>query len=576
MEPIRIAGPSPLAPAWRVGLALVLLAGLLLQLPTLTVGFFADDYVHQLVLAEDAPPTPVPRWNLYDFGTAEDWAEFGSARGSLPWWTASDWKIRFFRPLTSLALMLDHALWGARPLGYHATNLLLWLALLVLVERLYRALGLAPRTATLALSVFALSDASSIAVGWIANRNSLFEALAATGALLAVLRGRSGLALALGLGAALSKESGAFALLVVALVSALRGRARPALAGVLLFGAHLAFLALCGYGTRSLFYATPWSDPGRFLANLSTLSGAGVLALLGPLPLDLVTLYPAAQPGLSVLGVLVGWPLAAWILRRVPRGERLIPGLWTLLFLVPQGGVAPADRLLFVPAIGAAALLARAWQAERARWPALSRGRRAGVLVLALSVTLGSGLYLLVQNADGLPGMARHVRAKALATDVGPRALGQREVLVLQTESQMQAFTLSATWLVEGDDPTVRFWVLQSGTRALRWTRTGERSFELETLGRPFLDGPFERVYLSDDAVPEPGTRWRTELFEVEAVGADAGGLHRIRVTLSRSLDDPALRFVRPLEGVLTALAPPAIGGALELAEAVATRAFVP
>lgn len=576
MAPIQAAAPASDAPAWRFGLALVLLAGLLVQLPTLAVGFFADDYVHQLVLAEDAPPSPVPRWNLYDFGSAEAWAEFGSERASLPWWTASNWKIRFFRPLTSLSLALDHALWGARPIAYHATNLALWLALLALVWRLFRRLGLAPRTAVLALFVFALSDASAVPVGWIANRNSLFEALFATGALLAVLRGRAGLALALALAAAFSKESGAFALLLVALVSVRHGRARPALAGVLLFGAHLAFLALAGYGTHSLFYATPWSDAGRFLANLATMASAGVLALLGPLPLDLVTLFPAVQLGLTALGVLVGWPLAAWIVRRVPPGERLVPCLWTLLFLVPQAGVAPSDRLLFVPAIGAAALLARAWQAERARWPELSRLRRAGASALALSATLGSGLYLLVQNADTLPGMARHVRTKALATDVGPPALGAREVLVLQTENQMQAFTLSATWLVEGGDPNVRFWILQSGPRAVRWTRTGERSFELETLGRPFLDGPFERVYLSDAAVPEPGTRWKTELFEVEALTSDEHGLRRVRVTLARSLDDAGLRFVRPIEGVLTAIAPPALGATLELAEAVPTRPFVP
>jgi hypothetical protein len=36
------------------------------------------------------------------------------------------------------------------------------------------------------------------------------------------------------------------------------------------------------------------------------------------------------------------------------------------------------------------------------------------------------------------------------------------------------------------------------------------------------------------------------------------------------------LSFVRPVEGVLTRLAPPALGETIELSEAVSTRAFVP
>jgi hypothetical protein len=251
-----------------------------------------------------------------------------------------------------------------------------------------------------------------------------------------------------------------------------RRQARPALAGVLLFGAYLASLALAGFGTRSLFYATPWSDPARYLWNLLTMVSGGVLALLGPVPLDLVTLFPSVQLVLCVAGIALGWPLAAWILRRVPRGQRLLPALWTLLFVAPQGGVLPADRLLFVPAVGAAALLALAWSAERARWAELSRVAAPRSGRSRSSVTLGSGLYLLAQNSDVLPGMATHVRAKALASDVGPPALGLRDVVVLQTESAMQAFTLAVTWRAETRDADVRFWVLQSGPRAVRWTRT--------------------------------------------------------------------------------------------------------
>jgi hypothetical protein len=564
--------PRPRARPW----VLVLLLGLLVQLPTLGVGFFADDYAHQLVLEDERGLTPIPRWNLYDFGSAADWST-GERAGSLPWWTSEDWSIRFFRPLTSAVLRLDHALWGHGAAGYHATSVLLWLALLVLVHELFLALVPAPRTATLALLVFVLSDASSVPVGWIANRNALVEALFATGALLAALSGKGALALVLGLGAALGKESGSFAWLVAAMALHARGSRRAAAAGALLFVAHLACLALGGFGTRSLLYATPWTDPARFLSNVLTLASAGVLSLLGPLPLDLLGLLPALRAPLVVAGIVLGWPLAVWIARRAPSGPaRRLLLAWIALTLLPQGSVVAADRLLFVPSIGAAGLFALAWTAERERWGTLPRLRRALAWALALSVTLGSGFSLVLQNVGSLPGLARHLRAKALATDVGPRALGRRDVIVLQTESQLQAFTLGATWRVETGDEDVRFWPLQSGGRALRWTRTGDATFELETRGAPFLTGPFETVYVSGADPPAVGRRWRTPLFEVEALDAGEDGLRCVRVTLARSLDDPALRFVRPVEGVLTTLAAPAPGATLELPEAVPSRPFVP
>jgi hypothetical protein len=563
------AASSASAKSCSWGLALVLSLGLLVQLPTLRVGFFADDYGHQLILRAHGS-TPIPRWNLYDFGRAPQWAEF--ARGGyalLPWWTGSDWKIRFFRPLTSLTLRLDYALWNRESLGYHVTNLVLWMLLLVLVHRLYEALGLPPRVAILGLLVFALSHTSSFPVGWIAHRNSVLEALFAIGAVLAALRGGVGTALTLGLAAALSKESGGFALLLVAAIFHARGQSRSTCVALLAFGAHLTFLVSGGYGARSLYYVTPWIAPVRFLENLVLLASGGVLSLLSPAPLEVFLAIPRSV--LLALSIIVGCPLAVAIWRRVPRGEaRALLGAWTVLSLLPQGGAPPGDRLLFVPAIGAAGLLAMAWRAERARWGDLSLVRRTGAWVLALSVTVGSGLYLLTLNGTVLPGMAYHVREKVRATDVGPRIGSRRDVLVLQTESQLQGLTLSWTWHAEVDDESVHFALMQSGRRGLRWTRTDDRTFELEALRSCFLDTPLEGVFLTSTGL-KVGTRWRTPDFEVEALTVDKGCFRRFRVTLDRSLDDPSLRFVRPVEGVLSRLEPPAVGTTLELPAAAAT-----
>jgi hypothetical protein len=182
---------------------------------------------------------------------------------------------------------------------------------------------------------------------------------------------------------------------------------------------------------------------------------------------------------------------------------------------------------------------------------------------------------LAVQNS-ALADMARHVRTKILATEVGARELGQRDVLVLQAENEMQAFALGPTWHAEHDDPLVRFWLLQGGPRALRWTRVDERAFELETLDEAFLTGPFEAVYRSTELPPALGSRCQTPLFTVHPLEIGRGGLRRFRVTLERSLDDPAVLFVRPVEGVLTRIEPPAPGATIVLERARSTRPFTP
>lgn len=159
-----------------IGLAIAL--ALALQLPSLSAGFYADDYVHQLVLGDGIAIPSLKPWSLFDFGEAREWPTEDNPPWTLNWWTSPDFKGRFFRPLTSLTLWLDHTLYGNHPLGYHVTSLLWYLGVLLLV------------------------------------------ATAAAAAAAAV---------------------------ILALVVA-------------------------GFGTRSMFYATPWHDPGRYLWHLAMLA----------------------------------------------------------------------------------------------------------------------------------------------------------------------------------------------------------------------------------------------------------------------------------------------------------------
>ena len=561
---------------------LAVLIGVALLAPSAWMGFYVDDYVHQLALLDANGSVPMQPWSLYDFGSKADWAALNNRVGSFPWWTDDAWRIRFLRPLSSLVLWSEYRIFGGWAAGYHLFGLALFAFLVLQVHGLFRALGLAPETARAGTLLFAICDSAVLPAGWPANLNTLLVALLSVIALRAVVgsaaprAGRIALALSAAGAAALAKESGAVAFVLVAgtllfhrhVTADSTERARLALgaglAGLLLI-VHTAWFVAGGYGTQSLFYATPWQEPLRFGGNLAMLFAGAPLSLSGPFPLDVGTIVPAAALPAALFGAALGIPLSVWIARTVSgaRGAGTLM-IWTVLFIIPQAGGPPADRLMFVPAVGAAGLLALFFEA-RSRAASDSGGwaRIASGAVLAAS-TLGSAGFLFIQ-ASGLTVGSNYLRETALATEVGSPDVGHRDLYVLQAESQIQAFSLHSTWSYETNDDDLTFWNLQLGRRALRWTRAGPNSFELESLGEPFLTGLFERVYLVGPPRFEVGHRWQSDQFVVEALAVDLCGPTRLRFELAHDLEATNVSFLRPIEGTLHPIAPPAIGESIEL-----------
>lgn len=557
-----------------------------LHLPSVGMGFYADDYTHQLVLRGDAGMPRPTAWSLYDFGATQDWTLPGGEVDALPWWTSPDWKIRFFRPLTSATLVLDHALFGEWAPGYHLTNLAWYALLLLLAHALYRALGLGRGTALAGLAFFAATSGATLPAGWPSNRNSVLSAALTLAAVLVLARGGGGArlrlpaALLLALGSCLAKESGVVGLPLLALWLLLDGRRRgepaawraPAVCLALAL-AFVGFLAIAGYGTRSLFYATPWSDPLRYAGNLLVLCTAGLLRLVFPLSLDLLAIAPALVLPACVAGaaaaVLLGWRLAR---RLRDRPEALFLLAWLALSLAVEGGSPPSDRLLLSASIGSAGLLA--WFASialarrppaRARGDGFDRG-----LARALVVTAGvlSAGFSLLQSA-AVAGMARDSRDAVLGLEAVVRGGTPRELILLQAANAFVPFSAAGTWAAERHDPETRIRVLQMGRRALAWTREDDRTFLLRSLDEPFLTHLMEGVFLSSAASPVAGTTWRTPAFVAEAVEVDGAGLRAVRFRLHRSLDDPGVRFLVERDGQLAALPPPAPGETVTLPRAV-------
>jgi len=351
--------------------------------------------------------------------------------GTLPWTAAFQrdyWHHRgdagHFRPTASLSLRLDRALWGEDPAGYHATGVLLHLAVVLLAALSAALLLPAGRLPWLGLGFFALHPALADSVAWISGRTSLLAALgglAGAWALLGALRGGGQLSSARLLGAALASAGGlllgllgkedALVFAPVYLLLALRRGRRASLACLL--GVCAGLLA---YGwLRAGAMGSPFpAAPGAPLAGeplVDQLRVAGRALLEG---FRLIA-WPAGHPpsyrsapwldpgGASALLQIAGWVLLGVLVTACAlallRGRRSLAA-WAgllaaasvvpVLQLVPSGEVF-APRFLYLPLLLAAPLT------DAALRRALGAPRRpAAALLACLAVVLAwqrAGVY---------------------------------------------------------------------------------------------------------------------------------------------------------------------------------------
>lgn len=560
-----------------------ILLGVALHLPALGWDLYADDYGQQAVLDGRVEHPTMKPWNLYDFGYKPQPGEVSHEKGAFPWWTDDDWKGRFFRPLTSVLLWAEHALFGRVTIGYQLMALGWFALLLWLVHRLFRAYGLSERAALIASFLFATHASSFVVVGWRANRNSLYALICTVMALLLLKQRGLAPALALGAVACLCKESGiaVFALIAAVMLVASRcgfsdwppGRRRRAfLASVVCAGGYLGFLRGADYGTRTLFYATPWDQPLAWLGRLGEHLSVDFLALLFPQMADNVFLFPHLLLPCLAASAAVILPLA-WLIVRVLRGR---PGvvffaLWTGVLLLPQVGAPLSGRLLMGAAIGSSALLALL--AEVAFFERRGALRLVGYGVILAAV---GGAVVLVGGGTFFGEVVRFSRDVYGKAAVGPPGPERREVFVLNYPTVFTGLSGLALWEDARDErDRTRVWPLQLGRAGLRVTRLAERTLELESRDTPLLTHPVERVFLSQP-LAGAGRVWRTALFEVRGVAAEGHGLRRVRIELPERADHPSYSFLAWRDGALRPVTLPAVGATIELPRAEPPSIFYP
>jgi len=499
--------------------------------------------------------------------------------GVFGWWTAPDFRMSFWRPLSSLTHVVDHVLWPRSSLMEHAHSMLWFAALLGVLAALYRRLH-APWIAHLALLLYAIDDARGWVLGWTANRNALVAATLAFAALLAFDRARRDgwrpgnwlapvlFALALlGGESALAVTAYFFAYAVFVDEGSLSRRLGRLVPYAALSAAWLVAYKALGYGTTGGgMYLNPLDQPGPYLR-----------ALVERLPVLL-----AAQVGLSVSDAwqlltpryqLVAYMLAlmllivfAMVLAPLWRRQPLCRfwALGAVLSLPPACATFPMDRLLVFAGVGimaTIALLLAEWLEGAPQ--ALSRIRQVTVTtvvaLLAFSHLLLAPLLLplRVLMLGYMSTMAQNLEASIPKDE----AVRTKTLVILSSSAELTTFPAWMQRQVLGTPQPRHMRLLATCFSDLSVTRVNDSTLRLRP-ERGFLDNEMlqmarglSRPFLTGDSVVLPGL-----LVRVNEVTAD-GRPAEADFDFGRPLEDPSLLWTRlRAGGTLAPWAPPPVG----------------
>jgi hypothetical protein len=525
------------------------IASLALCAPALSAGLIADDYIHQLILrGARTLPAYQQHWSaLFAFATDQNRAALMD-EGILPWWADPQLRFAFFRPVSALTHLLDMRLWPESPWLMHAHSFA-WSALaLMAAYALYlRVFAIAaPRSAPapnaralarLALLFYALEPTRAVAVGWIANRNTLVSLSLSLAAVCLHLddmvsprlmrRIASPVLLALAVLAGEGGVSGLAFLVAAAMVLDARTQGRAWLALLPHFAAAGGVVALgsaLGYGMEG---SDGYLDPRRDLSTYLVAFPARAIALLsagigGPAA-DAIGIYDLLWPGLStmmkllslaLLGLL-GYALAALFFES--QSARFF-GLSLCLALPPACVAFSADRLLTWISVAALGVLA-----ECAMVALRGHSAQPRALQLAAAAVLGARVLfaplLLFAQAQNLPHLGDLLRRADETIPKDAAVTEQLVVFVNAPEEPLISFVLPQRAAADVPRPkALRRWA--AGFSHVAITRVAPERVEVFQDGG-FLQQHTERMLRSPRTRPfKVGERYdvpgmRAEILEV-------------------------------------------------------------
>jgi hypothetical protein len=545
--------------------------GVLVRAPLLGAGFVSDDHVILAGIEHRSPlgNTPWNLWSFYDGVPAHDMQLVRD--GGLPWWTEPTAAHAFFRPLSSLVLVVVHALCGDNPTAYYALLLALSAWNGVIAARILDRLLPRP-AATLALVVFAVHALGAGSTRWISAMHvPLATALVLTGwwwHLRARLDGWSPgrFASVAAFAAGLLAGEAALGPLAYVVVHAIaspreprRGLAASIAPPVVLAIVYVALYRALHRGAHAIDgYLDPGEHPARFCAALARRFAQLPELLVAPASGS--TAAPLLGCSLAVLALVAfAFDRPAW------RACALWATAAALCALPALMG--PTDRALYPATLGSSAaigiLVASSWRVVREtdrRW--------AGAPALAVRAVAGvAGLIVVVAHVVG--GALAHFEGARGMSDIASRQEHAVTTLAIARPESADVVVLVADDQASGPWGGLLY-SFATGARPRSWQALSLTPAP-HTVGRldgatieiaPADGGPF-RMHLYRNADDHPmhiGDRVETPRLTVEVVAIENGRPSRVRVHADRSIDDPAFVFATRGDNGLQRVRLPPVG----------------
>jgi len=564
-----------------------------MYLPTLVLPFFIDDYRNQRLMGEFRAGER-PTLDLYRFFTSNTGNAADRAAGYAPWWTSDRLRFEYQRPLTEWSLYAGYRIFPTSPAAQRAIGIAIYLACVLGVLELFRAVGAAERVARWAALIFAVASCHAVPVVFIAARCDLLALLATIGCVLCGLRfgenGRthwSALCLLCYAAGLLSKEA-AFPSCVAFLCAAWAANLKmPESARRDHLGRSAAmFLSLALMAGAWLYWhrsvgdsinVTPVLDPLRRPLEYLREAPLRVLIYFSSwlLPINpAIFFYHSSGRGplriyLAVAVVLL--LLAAWRLFPALRRDRTARcfALWPLPFLAILACALPDERLMMLPSIGLC-YLGAAWLCGSST-PPTPRARMdrwaPPVLFLILPTLTSLATSAVVYGLETRAAQdLRFVTADAQASVVKAAAASQGTMIdatVMQRFNTPQIFfvnaaqSIHAIWAQDRAD-----WVLGAGSPAfdllcdlpdVKIEVIDEYTLRLTRRTDAFFDTLLGNFALPAGTVIQAGQAFASRGFEVTVRAVESGFPTELELRFHAKLADPSYYFCH-----ITNDAPPA------------------
>jgi len=572
-----------------------LAAGLWLRRSALEMGFHGDDYVQMAMLAGKFPAPRSPL-DLFRFADLKRDGLSVVDFGYDPWWSLPNLKMAMFRPLSSALIVLDHRVFGPRPMIHHVHSMLWWLLVVGACAWLFRML-LPLRVAVVAVALFVVEEAHTVPLAWLANRSTLVSAAFGLLGLAFHVRFRENprpIHRAAEFTAfLLAVLGGEYAFSVVAYVVTYewlvaRGDVRERIKALVpALGASLLCLLVAlvlGFGVRgSGYYISPLTSPFEF----ARAAFERVPVLAG----DLVWGVPAAfwvdgMPGFSDYLVGRKWQhfigllaLAAFslLIRYIEkRGEPYRGIRWlawgAVLSLLPAAGALPEDRTLVAAAVGACAMYAIVLVEGYDAAAAALRSRHLTPHLLSISLAFVVAYVHLnlawTRSADQLRSLAWQMAVQrhwALDADIPDSEAPKRHVFIVTGADFTTIANLPFVRLGHHHPLPRSYERLSGALHVHEIVRTADNVIELAVWSNELEASMVGSLYRSRKARFRIGDSVKVGHFRVEVQRVEGPHPWRTRFTFQHSLDSPEYLFLHPGKDGMRRFKMPPVGQNLVL-----------